>query len=177
MEFKALIQKVATLDLWPHCHPLCHPPPFSITMEMNSWAKKWEQAKSKAFHRAPKRKWMKLIHHWARDPESKPEAEQARERDGLREKRLLHAGSYAIWKRKAREVRGNIVHLQNLQILPRKMLVLGAGLVSSAPFPGQNFLGKDYQEKDRNFRGEGTNALNLSKSLKDGPLMESKKYN
>lgn len=56
MEFKALIQKVATLDLWPHCHPLCRPPPFSIAMEMNSRAKKWEQAKSKAFHRAPKRK-------------------------------------------------------------------------------------------------------------------------
>lgn len=28
MGFKALIQKVATLDLWPYYHPLCHPPSF-----------------------------------------------------------------------------------------------------------------------------------------------------
>lgn len=27
-----------------------------------------------------------------------------------------------------------------------------------SPFPEQNFLGKDYQEKDRNFKGEGRNA-------------------
>lgn len=61
MEFKALIQKVATLDLWSRSHPLCHPLLSPSPWKWIGELRKWEQTKSKAFHETQERK-MNVTH-------------------------------------------------------------------------------------------------------------------
>lgn len=158
MEFKALIQKVATLDLWPHCHPLCHPPPFSIAMEMNSWAKKLEQAKSKAFHRAPKRKMNETHSSLSKGPRKQARGRASKGERQPEIEKVTSCRKLCDLKKKSTGGVRQHSSLAKTTDSTKKDADLGSRGGFISPFPRQNFIGKDYQEKDRNLRGEGRNA-------------------